>query len=86
MAEALGPIIETIASELPTRALFKPAFDNWLAITVVRNVVPPTAKPEWVAVFKAALKSSPFHVEVAKVITAVTPNADAEVMIPFTAS
>ena len=78
--------METIASELPTKALFKPAFDNWLAITVVRKAVPPTARPERVAVFKAALKSSPFHVEVAKVIIAVTPNADAEVITPFTAS
>lgn len=76
----------TIASELPTKALFKPAFDNWLAIILVRKVAPPTVKPDFVAVFNAELKSSPCHVEVAKVIRAVIPKDEAEIIAPFTAS
>ena len=55
-------------------------------MTVVKKVAPPTARPERVAVFRAELKSSPFHVDVAKVISAVTPKADVEVIIPLIAS
>ena len=86
IAEALGPIIATTASELPTKALFSPALDNWLATTLVTNAVPPTFMPEYVANLSALSKSSPFQTEVAKVITAVTPKADEAVITPFTAS
>ncbi len=63
--------METISSELPTNALFKPAFDNCAAITEVTNAVPLTFIPEYVAIFIALSKSSPFHIDVANVIAAV---------------
>ena len=45
-ADAFGPITDTTASELPTKVLFNPAFDNCAAITEVTNAVPPTLIPE----------------------------------------
>ena len=85
-ADAFGPITETIASELPTSALFNPAFDSCPARTDVTNAVPPTFNPEAVAIFKDFSSSSPFHKLVANAIIAVTPNADFAATAPLAAS
>ena len=78
--------METIASELPTNALLSPALESCAAKMDVTNAVPPTFNPEYVALFTASSKSSPFHTDVANVIAAVTPNAVVAIIIPLTAS
>ena len=82
-ADAFGPINAMIASELPTRALFKPAFDNWLANIVVINAVPPTLSPEYVANFSDLSKSSPFQRFVASVILKMLSRGNVRFLILF---
>lgn len=86
VADTSDPICLTIFSEISTKALFNPAFDNCSANTALIKVVPPTFNPVYAAFLIAISKSSPFHTDVAKDKTALRPNAPVAIITPFTAS
>ena len=85
-ADAFGPIIRTNASELPTSALFKPAFVSCPVKTEVKKVVPNTFNPEPAAFCNATSTSSPFHIETAKEMLALIPPAPDAIIVPFIVS
>ena len=53
---------------------------------VDRKETPPTFKPETTALSTAVEKSSPFHTDIANVMTAETPTALVAIIMPLTAS